>query len=414
MILAFSFSDIIRIPFGYLLDWLYQFTANYGVALIFFALLVKVILFPVQAKAKKSMMKMSRLTPRMQKIQQKYADDPQKQNEAMQALYRDEGVSMTGGCLWSFVPLLIMLPLYHVIRQPIVYMMHESAEVAQQIIQVIKTADPSLFTSNAFYDEMTAARHIPEFVDAIKAAGIALSDSTLAGLNFEFLGIDLGAVPAFNIFGWSAFDWAHIGAFLLPVISAGSQVFAMWISQKMNNSLITNDKGVQDAEAAKNSQVNQSTKVMMWMMPLMSLWIGFTICGALSLYWLIQGILSIVQDVYLTKRYRKIYDAEDAARLQKALEEEAIEAEKERIRAERRAANPDGITSNTSKKKMHKQQQMAENAAKVAAKKEYDAKRGIVEEEETESSSLSGISDRPYCKGRAYDPNRYSSTTMED
>lgn len=414
MILAFSFSDIIRIPFGYLLDWLYQFTANYGVALIFFALLVKVILFPVQAKAKKSMMKMSRLTPRMQKIQQKYADDPQKQNEAMQALYRDEGVSMTGGCLWSFVPLLIMLPLYHVIRQPIVYMMHESAEVAQQIIQVIKTADPSLFTSNAFYDEMTAARHIPEFVDAIKAAGIALSDSTLAGLNFEFLGIDLGAVPAFNIFGWSAFDWAHIGAFLLPVISAGSQVFAMWISQKMNNSLITNDKGVQDAEAAKNSQVNQSTKVMMWMMPLMSLWIGFTICGALSLYWLIQGVLSIIQDVYLTKRYRKIYDAEDAARLQKALEEEAIEAEKERIRAERRAANPDGITSNTSKKKMHKQQQMAENAAKVAAKKEYDAKRGIVEEEETESSSLSGISDRPYCKGRAYDPNRYSSTTMED
>ncbi len=414
MILAFSFSDIIRIPFGYLLDWLYQFTTNYGVALIIFAFLVKVILFPVQAKAKKSMMKMSRLTPRMQKIQQKYADDPQKQNEAMQALYREEGVSMTGGCLWSFVPLLIMLPLYHVIRQPIVYMMHENAQVAQQIIDVIKTADPSLFRGNAFYDEMTAARHIPEFVDAIKAAGIALSDSTLAGLNFEFLGIDLGSVPAFNIFGWSAYDWAHIGAFLLPVLSAGSQILAMWISQKMNNSLITNDKGVQDAEAAKNSQANQSTKIMMWMMPLMSLWIGFTICGALSLYWLIQGVLSTVQDVYLTQRYRKIYDAEDAARLKKAMEEEAIEAEKERIRAERRAANPDGITSNTSKKKMQKQQLLAENAAKAAAKKEYDAKRGIVEDEQADHSTLSGINDRPFCKGRAYDPNHYSSKTMEE
>ena len=96
------------------------------------------------------------------------------------------------------------------------------------------------------------------------------------------------------------------------------------------------------------------------------------------------------------------------------MEAEAIEAEKERIRAERRAANPDGITTNTSKKKLRQQQQREEDAAKAAAAKEYAAKKGIVIEEEVENTALSGIPERPYCKGRAYDPNRYSADTTEE
>ena len=95
---------------------------------------------------------------------------------------------------------------------------------------------------------------------------------------------------------------------------------------------------------------------MMWMMPLMSLWIGFTLSAGLSLYWFIGGVFRMITDPIMTSHYRKVYDAEDAVRLQKAMEEERIEAEKERIRAERRAANPDGITTNTSKKKLQKQQ----------------------------------------------------------
>jgi hypothetical protein len=119
----------------------------------------------------------------------------------------------------------------------------------------------------------------------------------------------------------------------------------------------------------------------------------------------------MVENHFMTKHYRKIYDAEDAARQEKYLQQQAIEEEKERIRAEKRAANPDGITENTSKKKLQKQQQAEEAAAKAAAKKEYDAKKGIVEEEPAEEKkTLSGIADRPYCKGRAYDPNRYNKT----
>ena len=414
MILAFNIADIIQIPFGYLLDFLYQFTTNYGVALILFAILVKIILLPTTMKSKKSTMKMSRLAPKVQEIQKKYADDPQKQNMMTQQLYKEEGVSMGGGCLWSFLPLLILLPLYTVVRQPITYILHETAEVSTQIVNVLKGLNEAAFAGNDFYNELVAASllHNPEVAAQAmeQLKGIVAHPATLSGLDFTFLGVNLGAVPQFNIFAadW-VWDWSHIGAFLMPVLSAGSQVLSMFISQRMNNSVVTNEKGVQDKETAKKSQANQSGKMMLWMMPLMSLCIGFTVPAALSIYWLIQGILGTVIDVILTKRYRKIYDEEDAIRLQKAMEQEALEAEKERLRAERRAANPDGITTNTSKKKLQQQQQREQEAAKAAAKKEYNAKHGIVEEEKPEKTVLSGIPDRPYAKGRAYDPNRYKT-----
>ena len=413
MLLAFNLSSIITIPFGYLLDYLYRFTSNYGVALILFTIVVKLVLFPVQAKAKKSMMKMSRLTPKVQKLQEKFAGDQAKQNEAVQALYREEGVSMGGGCLWSLVPMLIIFPLYAVVRQPIVYMLHETLENANQIVEIIKTALPDVFSKNTYYDQMVAAQYIPQFAEQIKSA-VDVSAHALAGIDFSFLGIDLGAVPQFNIFAWDKWDWAHIGSFLIPMLSAGSQVLSMWISTKMNNSLVTNEKGIQDEETAKNSQANQTNKIMMWTMPLMSLWIGFTIPCALSLYWLVQGLLAIVQDVYLTQHYRKIYDAEDAVKLKKALEEEALEAEKERIRAQRRAENPDGISTNTSKKKLQKQQLQEEEAAKAAARREYETRKGVPPQDKPEKDCLSGIPDRPYCKGRAYDPNHYAAETTEE
>ncbi|MBQ8833762.1 MAG: YidC/Oxa1 family membrane protein insertase [Oscillospiraceae bacterium] len=415
MILAFQLSDIVTVPFGWLLGVLYDLTSNYGVAMIIFALIVQTVLLPIRAKSKKSMMKMSRLQPKIQEIQRKYANDQQKQNEAIQKLQQEEGASMgMGGCLWSFVPLLILLPLFTVIREPITYLLGESAEMTAEIINVIKTANPDLFSgANAAYEQVVAASVLPQYAAEISAAIPGIGADTLAGINFDFLGINLGRIPEFNIFGanW-AWDWAHIGAFLIPVLSAGSQVLQMWVSQKGNDSVITNEKGVQDKEVAQNSQSAQTNKTMMFMMPLMSLWIGFTVSAGLSLYWFIGGIYSMVSDAIMTKHYRKVYDEEDAVRLQKALEQDRIEAEKERVRAERRAANPDGITENTSKKKMQKKQRAEEEAAKAAAAKEYAAKKGIVEEEEADC--MSGIPSRPYCKGRNYDPNRYASNSTEE
>lgn len=415
MFLAFQLSDIVTVPFGWLMAVLYHFTDNYGVAMILFGILVQLILMPINAKSKKSMMKMSRLTPRIQDIQNRYAGDPQKQNELMQKLYQEEGVSMGGGCLWSFIPMLILFPLFAVIRQPITYILMESEDVAMQIVSVIRNAAPELFSGNNYYDQVIAAQAIPQFAEELKAAIPGISELALAGINFNFLGVNLGTIPQFNIFSPSwVWDWAHIGAFLIPVVSAGSQVLQMWISQKTNDSVITDENGVQDKETAKKSQQNQSMQIMMWMMPLMSLWIGFTVSAGLSLYWFIGGVIRMISDPIMTKHYRKIYDAEDAVRLQKAMELERLEEEKERIRAERRAANPDGITANTSKKKLQKQQRDQEQAAKAAAAKEYAAKNGIVLEEEAEEQCMSGIPSRPYCKGRNYSPHRYGVHATEE
>ena len=417
MFLAFKLADLVTVPFGWILGVLYDLTSNYGVAMILFALIVNLVLTPINAKSKKSMMKMSRLQPRIQDIQRRYAHDQQKQNEEIQKLQREEGASMgMGGCLWAFVPLLILFPLFTVIREPITYILGESAEVTAQIIAVVKELSPDLFAASrngGYYDQVIAASAIAQYANEIAAAIPGISAETLAGINFDFFGINLGAIPQFNIFAstW-AWDWAHIGAFLIPLISAASQVAQMWISQKTNDSLVTNEKGIQDKEMAEKSQSAQTNKMMMWMMPMMSLWIGFTVSAGLSLYWFIGGVYRMITDPIMTNHYRKIYDAEDAVRLQKALEQDRIEAEKERIRAERRAANPDGITANTSKKKLQKQQREAEQASKAANAKEYNAKRGVVEEEE--ESCMSGIPSRPYCKGRNYDPNRYASNPTEE
>ena len=104
-----SISDLIRVPFGYLLDWLYTFTNSYGLALILFSLIVKLVLLPMSVKSKKSMLKMSRLSPQVKALEAKYGDDKQKYQLAVQQMYKEEGVSMGGGCLWSFIPLLILL-----------------------------------------------------------------------------------------------------------------------------------------------------------------------------------------------------------------------------------------------------------------------------------------------------------------
>lgn len=411
----FSLADIIQVPFGYLMGWLYQFTNNYGIALILFSVIVQLVMLPMTAKSKKSMMKMSRLQPRMQEIQRRYADDPQRQNAAIQAMYKEEGVSMGGGCLWSLVPMLIIIPLYTVVRQPLVYMLHESLETANQIVDVLKTAAPEAFGSNAYYNQITAAQLIPQYADVLKEAIPTISDTVLNGVNFGFLGCNLGLIPPFNVFASTFWTWPNVGLFLLALLSAGNQVVTMWINQKMNDSVVTNKDGIQDKETAQNSQAAQTGKVMMYTMPLMMLWIGFTVPASLSLYWLIGGVVRTIEDMLLTKKYRTQYDAEDAERLKRRLEQDRIEAEKEQQRAERRAANPDGITENTSKKKMQKKQREQEEAERFAAAREYAARKGLVtEEEESQTETMSGIADRPYCKGRNYDPNRYASNQTEE
>jgi YidC/Oxa1 family membrane protein insertase len=406
--------DYIKLPFSYLLRWLYDFTNSYGLALILFAVIVKIILLPTSAKSKKSMMKMSRLTPRVKALEAKFGDDKQGYQQAVNQLYKEEGAGGCGGCLWSLLPLLLLIPLYYIIREPITWLMFHGNVNAKTVAEIQNVfinarnnaylADPNSALANlnatGFYWQMEA---LP-FIDSVKAELAAISPA-IQSMNTRFLGVELATVP--HLMFWKYFDvygvWNSIGQFILPMLSGGINMLAMWIGQKVNNTVIVNEKGEQDTEMAKSSP--QNNKMMMFMMPLFSVYIGFVAPAGLSLYWFLQGLLGLVQDVFLTKRYKKIYDAEDEIKRAKAAEEAAIEAEKERVRALRRAENPDGMVGSASKKKLQ-QREKNEQAAKEAA---YAAAKAVEDGVEPESGETRLDGDRPFRRGRNFDPNRYKN-----
>lgn len=380
----------IQIPFGYVLEFFYNFFSNYGIALILFSLAVKLLLLPVSAKSKKSMMKTTRLQPKVKQIELACGDDKAKYQQEVQKLYKEEGASMTGGCLWAFIPLLILIPLYNVIREPLEYLLHLSSEQ----ITSVKEALAAL--------EGVAADKLDVYWQYRAASNAALLPEGVEALNFFFCGIDLGLKPDWKV--WKMHSWAEIGGAIIPLVSGGLNYLSMFVSQKMNNTVVRDENGEKDEAAAKAAS---GGKFMNLLMPLMSVWFGFIMPLGISIYWIAQSIFGIVQDYFLTKHYRKIYDAEDAVKREKAAQRAAEEAEKERIRAAKRAANPDGITENTSKKK----QQLREKQNREAAAKDYEAKKraaqGLAPEEAAEI--LGGEENRPYARGRAYRPDHYHS-----
>ena len=113
----------ICVPFAWLVRLFYNLTNSYGVALILFTLVIKLIMLPFQMKSKKSMMRMSRVSGQMQELQKRYAKNQAKLQEEMQKLYEEEGVNPMSGCLWSLIPFPILIALYSIIRQPITHFM---------------------------------------------------------------------------------------------------------------------------------------------------------------------------------------------------------------------------------------------------------------------------------------------------
>ena len=403
--------DYIKLPFSYLLRWLYDLTNSYGWALILFAIIVKVIIFPASAKSKKSMMKMSRLTPRVKALEAKFGDDRQGYQQAVNQLYKEEGAGGCGGCLWSLLPMLLLIPLYYIIREPITWLMfHGDVDAKtigeiQNIFLAAKQAaakGTALHELNAtgFYWQMEA---LP-FINDVKAQLTAISPE-IVSMNTRFFGVELATVP--HLMFWQYFDihgvWNSIGQFLLPMLSGGINMLSMWMSQKMNNTVIVNEKGEQDSDMAKSSP--QNNKAMTLLMPLFSVYIGFIAPAGLSLYWFLQGLFSMIQDYFLTKHYKQVYDAEDAVKQAKAAEEAALEAERERLRAQRRAENPDGMLGSASKKKLQ-QREKNEQAAKEAAYQEMKAAASGMTDAEGASEDPDD-SRRPNRRGRNYDPHRY-------
>lgn len=396
--------DAIATPFGWLMMRLYELTDNFGWAIILFAIVVALVLLPFMAKSKKSMMRMTRLQPRMMELQKKHEGNPQKLNEEMARLYRENKVSPMGGCLWSLLPLFIMIALYRAVVKPLTIMMGIPDDMLQQggaIYEQLQNLGYSLsnYTSsaNSFYEQIYQAKFITENWDAFRG----ISDN-LVQMNFNFIGLDLSVTPDWHFwsFDLSAGAWPVIGLFIMPLISTGLNYLSMFISRKLQPSVGTTQQ--QQASAS-------SMKTMMIIMPLMSLWIGYVMPAALCVYWIMNSLTGIIREVGLTLLYRKQMAKEDEEFYAK---ERAREEELERKRQETerlRAMNATTVNKNTSKKKQ--QAQAAQSAAErraAAERAERAARRerlGITEQEKPASQ----VGNRRFARGRAYVEDRYEN-----
>ena len=386
--------DAIAKPFGWLMLQLYNWTGNYGVAVILFALVVKLIMLPFQLKSKKSMMRMSRMNPRLKELQKKFGNDQQRYQQEMNKLYKEEGVNPMSGCFWSLLPFPILIALYYAIREPLTTMMGVASEL--------------LAEGGAIYEKLLALGWSPENLTARQNAYIqifqskfitehfadfqALSDKLVA-LKYNFLGLDLASTPQFSFWSWDAVNWGYIGLFLIPFVSAGLSYLSMKVANATNPQTDPN---------------NQSNKTMMLTMPLVSLWICFSMPAVMGIYWIAQSVFAIIQDVVLTRVFNQQLDVEDADRIERerirAAELEAKREETERLKAEGATT----VNKNTSKKKQQAAAAQKEAERKAAEARAARAKRRAALGIEDDIPA-SQVGNRRYARGRAYVPDRYTN-----
>ena len=396
--------DAIATPFGWLMMRLYELTDNFGWAIILFAIVVALVLLPFMAKSKKSMMRMSRLQPRMMELQKKHEGNPQKLNEEMARLYRENHVSPLGGCLWSLLPFPILLALYRAVVKPITIMMGVADEllapggaIYEQLVNLGYSMSNYTTSNNTFYEQIYQSKFISEHFDQFSG----LSDK-LVQMDYSFLGLDLSQTPNWKFwdFDFSAGTWVVIGLFMLPLISTGLSYLSMYISRKINPQVGTTQQ--QQANAS-------SMKTMMIIMPLMSLWIGYIMPAALCVYWIMNSLTGIIRETGLTLLYQKQMAKEDEEFNAK---ERAREEELERKRQETerlRAMNATTVNKNTSKKKQQAQAAQADAERRAAADRADKAARrerlGITEQEKPASQ----VGNRRFARGRAYVEDRYEN-----
>jgi len=394
----------IAAPLGWVLMRLYEFSGSYALSLILIAIFVRVILLPVQMKAKRGQLRQSRLHPKMAELRKKHGANKQKLNEETAKLYKDEGINPASGCLWGIIQMPIMMALFFAIRAPITKMMgvaQEAIEAGGAIYNRLTEFGWEL-TLTEFYVEVDMAQFISINWDYLSD----LVEYGVQNISF-FLGpVNLASIPDWQFF-WST-NWSDSAIwlpglllFMLPVISGGVQFISAAIMRKLNPM----------ATPAPDTPGAGSMGTIMKIMPLFSVVFGFILPAALSVFWTIGGALQIIQDVVLTKRYTKILDAEDAVKEAERKEKEAA-LEAKRIESERRKA--EGLASdnkNKSKRKKKKGEKQDQREKAAEWEKKTAPKKKKKEKDEEFNPSREG--NRRYARGRAYDPERYANEGLE-
>jgi len=373
----------ICMPFAALVRLFYNLTGSYGLALILFTLVVKLIMLPFQIKSRKSMTRMSRLSGKVQEIQKKYANNPAKMNEEIQNLYASMGVNPMSGCVWTFIPLPILIALYSIIRQPITHFMGVAENVAFGLVEKLAAAGIDITNIAEIkngavefnpYGQIamveTISTKMPELVEGVEG---------WFNVNYQFLGMNLTTNPWDAVKAFSSTP-AALGLILIPILAGVAQlgvtIFTMKSQKNQNN----------PAAAGMNT--------MMYFMPLMSVYIGFIMPAALGVYWIAQSVFSFVETVVLTKFFNKKIEDEETARY------DAIMADRQKRMEEGR------------KKQQEIQKKQQEPAKKKTLKEKQreaqEAKEKKAAKASNQTTTAGKVGGRPYARGRAYKEDRYN------
>ena len=263
----------VTVPLGAILDWIYEYVAfhNYGLAIIFFTLVMRFALMPLMIKQYTSTAKMQEIQPELKALQEKYNNDPQKLNMELADLYKKNGINPLGGCLPLLIQMPVLFSLIYVVGKPLTYMKGMSAQAIAKLVETVPEA-----------------QRIPWFYEQLSAVGYHRI------LNMNFLGMDLANIPTIDykkIF-YSGNTKEYLLLLTLPILATVATYVSSRLTMKGN---MSNNKN------GENDQVAAMSKNMMYIGPLLTLVFSFQFPAGLSIYWIVGYLFQIVQQLYMNK-----------------------------------------------------------------------------------------------------------------
>lgn len=296
-------------PFGWLMYGLYHLVSSYGLALVLFTLIVKALLFPLGLKQQKSSVKMQIIQPKMQEIQAKYKNNQAKMNEELQALYAKENYNPMSGCGTLLIQFPVIFGLLDVVYKPLTHLLRFSKETIAALTEVASGLGVAVV---GYAPQINIYQSVMQNSAAYSGVGADVIEK-IQSLNMNFLGLNLAGTP--NLPWQGGWNWLV----LVPILSGVTALLSSVISMRNSPNM---------------GQAGASMKMMMYLMPLMSLWFTFLVPVGVGIYWTLSNVFGCIQAIILNKIYNP---KEVAEKLQAEAKERAERERQERIEAKKRA-----------------------------------------------------------------------------
>lgn len=275
---------ILGTPLGWIMRFLYWLIPNYGLSLIVFTILIRLALFPLNVKQQKSSAKMAIFQPKMKELQKKYGKNKEKYQQEMMKLYQEEGYNPMSSCLPMLLQFLFLFGIIDVVYKPLKHLLSIPSDVIEKASDVladlgVKSSYMELPIINAIQTGKVGKISVdPSAFDSVFSADQLQS---IQNFDLSFLGINLGTNPT----------WA-LPLVLIPIISGITSLIVSFVSLRQQK---------------KNGMAEQSgmgmLKGMMFIMPVFSTWIAFTLPAGVGLYWIVSNVFSIFQTIILYRVY---------------------------------------------------------------------------------------------------------------